>query len=103
MTAFDQSIFSLAEQGSAQRVSAARVDGDFFQTFQASPELGRDITPGDNQAGHERVAVISRAFWQSMFSSASDILHRTLVLDGKDYQIVGVMPPRSSIRKLRFA
>ena len=46
ITAFDQSIFSLAEQGSAQRVSAARVDGDFFQTFQASPELGRAITPG---------------------------------------------------------
>ena len=45
MTAFDQSMFSLAEQGSAQRVSAARVDGDFFQTFQASPELGRAITP----------------------------------------------------------
>src|SRR6202451_1446615 len=30
---FDQSMFSLAEQGSAQRVSAARIDGDFFQTF----------------------------------------------------------------------
>ena len=37
MTTFDQSMFSLAEQGSAQRVSGARVDGDFFQTFQASP------------------------------------------------------------------
>jgi predicted permease len=93
MTAFDQSIFSLAEQGSAQRVSAARVDGDFFQTFQASPELGRGITPDDNQPGHERVAVISHALWQSMFGSASDILHRSLVLDGRGYQIVGVMPP----------
>jgi predicted permease len=92
MTAFDQSMFSLAEQGSAQRVSAARVDGDFFQTFQASPELGRGITPDDNQPGHERVAVISHALWQSMFGSASDILHRALVLDGKSYQIVGVMP-----------
>ena len=33
MTAFDQSMFNLAEQGAAQRVSAARVDGDFFQDF----------------------------------------------------------------------
>jgi hypothetical protein len=44
VTTFDQSMFSLAGQGSAQRVSAARVDGDFFQTFQASPQLGRGIT-----------------------------------------------------------
>lgn len=96
LTVFEQSMFNLAEQGTAQRVSAARVDGDFFQTFQASPEIGRGITADDNQPGHETVAVISHALWQSMFGSASDILHRSLVLDGKGYQIVGVMPRRSS-------
>jgi predicted permease len=92
MTAFGQSVFSLASQGSAERVSAARVDGDFFRTFQSAPELGRAITPDDNQLGHEKVAVISHALWQSMFASAADILHRSLLLDGKSYQIVGVMP-----------
>jgi predicted permease len=92
MTAFGQSVFSLAERGAAERISAARVDGDFFRTFQSAPELGRVITPGDNQLGHEKVAVISHALWQSMFASAADILHRSLLLDGKSYQIVGVMP-----------
>ena len=92
MTAFDQSIFSLATQGAAERVSAARVDGDFFSTFQSTPQLGRAISPGDNQPGQEKVAVISHALWQSMFGSAADILHRSLLLDGKSYQIVGVMP-----------
>ena len=92
MTAFGQSVFSLASQGAAERVSAARVDGDFFRTFQSAPELGREITPGDNQLGHEKVAVISHALWQSMFGSAADVLHRSLLLDGKNYQIVGVMP-----------
>src|ERR1700733_13315731 len=92
MTAFAQSVFGLAERGAAERVSAARVDGDFFRTFQSAPELGRAITPDDNQLGHEKVAVISHALWQSMFASAADILHRSLLLDGKSYQIVGVMP-----------
>jgi predicted permease len=92
ITAFEQSIFSLADQGLAERVSAARVDGDFFQTFQASPEIGRAITADDNQPGHEKVAVISHALWQSMFGADSNILHRSLVLDGTGYQIVGVMP-----------
>ena len=93
ITAFEQSMFSLAGQGSAQRVSAARVDGDFFQTFQALPQLGRGITPDDNQPGHESVAVVSHALWQSTFGLAPDILHRSLVLDGKGYRIIGVMPP----------
>ena len=93
MTSFGQSVFSLASQGAAQRVSAARVDGDFFRTFQSAPELGREISPDDNQMGHEKVAVISHALWQSMFGSDADVLHRSLLLDGKNYQIVGVMPP----------
>jgi predicted permease len=92
MTSFNQSVFSLTTQGSVERVSAARVDGDFFQTFQSSPELGRAITSDDDQPGHEQVAVISHALWQSMFASAADILHDSLLLDGKSYEIVGVMP-----------
>jgi predicted permease len=92
MTAFGQSVFSLASQGAAQRASAARVDGDFFKTFQAAPDLGRAIGPADDQPGREKVAVISHALWQSMFDSSADILHRSLLLDGKSYQIIGVMP-----------
>jgi len=42
--------------------------------------------------GHEKVAVISHALWAVMFGSAADVLHRSLLLDGKNYQIVGVMP-----------
>jgi predicted permease len=91
MTAFGQSVFNLASQGTAQRASAARVDGDFFATFQATPEVGRAIGPADDQPGREKVAVISHALWQSMFGSAADILHRSLLLDGESYQIVGVM------------
>jgi len=92
ITAFDQSIFSLASPGAAERISAARVDGDFFRTFQSSPELGREITPDDNQLGHEKVAVISHALWQSIFGSAADVLRRSLLLDGRSYEIIGVMP-----------
>ena len=92
MTIFDQSVLSLASQGAAERVGVARVDGDFFKTFQSPPQLGRAIASGDKQPGREKVAVISHALWQSMFASAADILHRSLLLDGNSYQIVGVMP-----------
>jgi predicted permease len=92
MSAFDQSVLTLASQGTAQRVSVARVDGDFFTTLEPGPFLGRSIDAVDNEPGHEKVAVISHALWQSNFASSTDVLHRALLLDGKDYQIIGVMP-----------
>src|ERR1700744_3648034 len=85
-------MFSLASQGFAERISAARVDGDFFQTFQSSPQLGRAISADDNQTGHDKVAIISHALWQSKFGSAAGILHQPILLDGKSYEIIGVMP-----------
>lgn len=93
MTSFDQSVLNLALAGGAERVSAATVDGDFFSTFQAMPQLGRAITQDDNQLGHEKVAVISNAFWRSMFGADPAILNRSLTLNGHPYQIIGVMPP----------
>jgi len=92
MTAFDQSVSNLAAQGAAQRVSVARVDGDFFSTFQAAPDLGRAITADDNQPGKDKVAIISRALSRSMFGSTTGVLHRPLLIDGKSYEIIGVMP-----------
>jgi len=94
MSAYEQVKFSLATQGTAQTVGAARVDEDFFSTLRSSPEIGRVIGSDDNQPGHPKVAVISHSLWVSMFGGAADVLHRSLQLDGVEYQIVGVMLPK---------
>jgi predicted permease len=97
MTAFDQKIFRMASQGAAEgpleKVNAAKVDENFFRTLRSKPEFGRVIDASDNQPGHERVAVIGHALWQSQFGGSLDVLERSLALDGVRYRIVGVMPP----------
>jgi predicted permease len=93
MSVFEQAAYNLSSQGSVERVSAARVDESFFTTLQSAPEFGRAIGADDNQPGHDKVAVISRALWQSMFAGSTDVLERTLPLNGVSYRIVGVMPP----------
>jgi putative ABC transport system permease protein len=107
LTAFEQDSFSIANQGSVQRIGAARVDANFFSTLQSTPEIGRAITAEDTQPGHDKVAIISHAYWLSAFGGAPDILNRSLTLDvtsfrrGPDlihtigpvsYRIIGVMP-----------
>jgi putative ABC transport system permease protein len=70
-----------------------RVDGNFFSTLQSFPEVGRAIGPEDDRPGHSNVVVISHALWQSMFAGSTQILSKSLRLDGELFQIVGVMPP----------
>jgi len=93
MSAFEQATFHLAMDGSVERVSAARVDENFFETLESTPEIGRSIGADDNQPGHSRVAVISHALWHSIFADRADVLEHSLTLEGVRYRIVGVMPP----------
>ena len=93
MSVFEQAAYNLSSRGSVERVDAARVDERFFTTLESAPEFGRAIGADDNQPGHDKVAVISHALWQSMFAGSMDILMRSLPLNGVSYRIVGVMPP----------
>jgi predicted permease len=92
MTAFEQATFNSASQNTALRVGGARVDGNFFSTLQSFPEVGRAIGPEDDHPGHNDVGIISHALWQSMFGGSAQILTKSLRLDGRLYQIIGVMP-----------
>ena len=94
MSNFEQAQFSVMQQGTVQHIGGARVDDTFFSTLQSMPELGRAFTAEDNLPGHAKVAVISHSLWVSMFGARPDALNRFIQLDGANYQIVGVMPPR---------
>ena len=92
MTLFQQDTYSLASQKAAIRVGGARVDGNFFPTLGSQPEIGRGIEPEDVVPGHDSVVVIGHALWEQMFSRDPEVLSRSLQLDGRAYQIIGVMP-----------
>ncbi len=94
MSNFEQAQFGLAQQGTTQRIGGARVDEDFFSTLQSMPELGRTFAGEDNLPAHAKVAVISHSLWGAMFGARPDVLNRSIQLDGANYQIVGVMPPK---------
>ena len=90
---FEQAEFSVAQQGTTQRIGGARVDDHFFSTLQAMPELGRTFAGEDDLPAHAKVAVISHSLWVSMFGARPDVLDRSIQMDGASYQIVGVMRP----------
>ena len=58
--------------------------------------LGRWLVPADAPPGQDpaRVVVLGYQFWQRYYTGDPAVVGRTLQLIRKDYQIVGVMPPR---------
>jgi len=58
--------------------------------------MGRWLIPADAPPGQDpaRIVVLGYQFWQRYYSGDPAVLGRTLQLVRKNYQIVGVMPPR---------
>ena len=74
------------------RLQGQRVTGEFFTTLQVPALLGRTLQPGEDSAGHDRVAVLSHDAWRRIFGGATDIVGRSISLNGESYEVVGVMP-----------
>jgi predicted permease len=84
--------FTLTGAGEAERVRAEFVSSDFFHSLGVKPLIGRTFAPGEDGFGAAPIALISAGFWQRKFGSARDILGKALILDGRSYTIVGVIP-----------
>jgi predicted permease len=93
MAAFCNEVFNLTGKGDPEEVPAARVSWNFFDILGVSPVLGRSFRAGEDRAGGDNVVVISDSLWQRRFARDRAVLGRTLMLDGKDYTVVGVLAP----------
>ena len=78
--------------GEPTRLTATRVTGGLLGALGVAPELGRIVTPQDDEPGAPQVAVISHALWQRAFGGERAVLGRDAVVNGTAYRIVGVMP-----------
>jgi predicted permease len=85
--------FNLSETGVVRYAQGLWVSGEFFPTLGLVPAMGRLLEPRDDQRGCVPYAVISDAFWQREFDRGSDVLTRTLSLDGVQTPIIGVTKP----------
>jgi putative ABC transport system permease protein len=85
--------YNLAGTTEPEQVWGARVTSNFFDVFQVKPVVGRAFQPGEEQPGHDQVAILSYRLWRDHFGGGTDVLGRTVTLDDKPLTIVGVLPP----------
>ncbi len=82
-----------SDVGEADRVNIGLVTGNFFQIMGLSPVLGRLLTSGDDGTGVPPVIVLSHEFWINRFGGDSAIIGKTVRIDGRAVEIVGVVQP----------
>src|SRR5687768_12420390 len=84
--------FVLIGAGEPRRVNAQLVSSEFFPLLGVAPLLGRTIADEDDRPNGPRVAVLSYRAWQDQLGGDRRAIGRTVQLDDRPYEIVGVMP-----------
>ncbi len=82
---------TLTGVGEAERVSTVDTTPELFGVIGVAPFMGRPLTPDDMVAG-SRSIVVSHNLWRGRLGRDSQVIGRTLMLDGLPWTIVGVMP-----------
>ena len=88
---------NLTGNGEPERLTGAAVTGNYFQALGVQPALGRTFQLENEITGSDQVTVLSYALWQKQFGGDPNIVSKNVTLDGKTYNVIGVMPKDFSV------
>ncbi len=92
VVAFNYGNYNLATGGDPERVTGVNASPDIFELLGVKPLLGRTFTPEEEKQGNHRVVILDYRFWQSQFGGDSNVIGRSLTIDGEPYTVAGVLP-----------
>jgi len=89
---YNQGSYNLTGRGEPQRLEGARISADAFTALRVPATAGRLFNHDEDQPGAPAVVVLSYGLWQSRFGGEADIINQSIMLDGRAYTVIGVMP-----------
>ena len=92
--AFNYATFNLSGGDNPERIPGAVVTAGVFQTLGIEPIKGRAFRPEECQTGRDDVVILSARLWKRRFNSDPNIIGSKLLLDGRSFTVVGIMPER---------
>ena len=84
---------SLTGDYEPERVTAVPVSANLFEVLGVNPTLGRTFRVEEETPGGDQVVILSHGLWQRRFGSDPNLLGKTILLDGRSYLVIGIMPP----------
>jgi putative ABC transport system permease protein len=89
---------NLTGRGEPERVVAARVSANYFETLGVQPALGRGFLWADEPHGAPRTVVLGDGLWRRRFDADPGIVGQTIAINGESHTVAGIMPPQLSLR-----
>jgi len=84
--------YSLTGGAQAEQVQALRVTAGALPILRVHPVYGRLFTAPDDSPHAPSTVVLTYGFWQRHFGVDASAVGHTLRLDGRNYEIIGVLP-----------
>src|SRR5581483_2074226 len=84
--------FYIEGPSGTQKIDGFRVSTDIFKTVGIGPAIGRAFTADEGKPGGDRVVLLSHALWQQNYGGDRAVLGREVVINGKSYTVIGIMP-----------
>ena len=95
MAAFEIWPRTMTGVGDPQRLQVGRASATLFPLLGVRPALGRTFLPEEDSVGRDGVVVLAFGFWQRYWGAAEDVVGRSLLLDDRQFEVVGVLPRES--------
>ncbi len=92
LAAYSPRSYTLTGLGEPIRLRGTAVSAAMFPMLRVAPERGRLFDAADEHPGADQVAILSDALWTRRFDRDPDVVGRTLMLDDRQYTVVGVLP-----------
>jgi predicted permease len=89
----NQTVSTLTDGNEATHVQGESVSANLFSLLGVQPTLGRTFLPKEDEPGNH-VVILSHELWQRRYGADRGIIGKTVTLDGQQFQVIGVMPPR---------
>jgi predicted permease len=85
---------SVSADGTAGTVNGVVVSANYFDVLGVRPSAGRFFSVDADRAGAPAEAVISHAYWHERFGGDPGVVGRTVRIDSRPVQVVGVAPAK---------
>jgi predicted permease len=94
MAAVKWRYYDLTNPGNPEHLLGAGVSSSFLDTLDVKLPFGRAFSAQEDQRGGAPVVIISNDLWRNRFAGNPQAVGKAVTLNGVDYTVIGVLPPR---------
>jgi putative ABC transport system permease protein len=84
---------NLTGDGEPERVASGTVSANLFSTLGVAPLAGRTFTAAEDVPNGPSLVVLGFALWNRRYNADPAMIGRSILINGRPYQVLGVMPP----------